>query len=490
VSSGPFGARGPFLAKLYARHGTCSWSPSMVPAVGSIVANRFELVRELGHGSMGSVWLAEHLTLDVRCAVKFMTNEARRDPNYAARFELEARTIAQLQSPNVVRVLDYDFDDGVPFIAMECLQGEDLGARLERCGRLDAPTTHRILTQVARGLDKAHAAGVIHRDLKPENIFLAQEDDGEIAKLLDFGIAKLTGLEASSDLASATLAGTLLGTPVYMSPEQVRAVGDLDHRADLWSLAVIAFECLTGQLPFQSPTLGDLFAKILFEPIPVPSQVDPTCTPAFDRWWARAASRSVGERFASAPELVDALGRALGLVGDGAAAAGAASSARPPRAGDAQGPDSLTTLRSSYEVHLPPARRERRSKLAIAGLAVVLAPLAIMLSSASIDAHARSANVAAAAPAADRANPVGVAAAAATASPVPRPPEEAVVLVDEMLARSAKSSATRAPFTTVPRARARSASAGFSPSSVAHPGGRPASAPTTTAPVDDADFGF
>jgi serine/threonine protein kinase len=286
----------------------------MEPAVGSIIANRFELVRELGHGSMGSVWLAEHLTLDVRCAVKFMTNEARRDPNYAARFELEARTIAQIQCPNVVRVLDYDFDDGVPFIAMECLQGEDLAARIQREGRLDAATTHRILAQVARGLDKAHAASVIHRDLKPENIFLAQEDDGEVAKLLDFGIAKLTGLEANHDVASATLAGTLLGTPVYMSPEQVRAVGDLDYRADLWSLAVIAFECLTGQLPFQSPTLGDLFAKILFEPIPVPSEVDASCTPEFDEWFARAASRTVSERFSSAPEMIEALGRVLGVV--------------------------------------------------------------------------------------------------------------------------------------------------------------------------------
>ena len=136
---------------------------SVTPEVGCIVANRFELVRELGRGSMGAVWLANHLTLDVPCAVKFMAGEATRDPSYAARFELEARAIAKLTSPNVVRVLDYDVYEGMPFIAMECLQGEDLGARLQRVGRLDAATTYRIISQVAHGLAKAHAAGVLHR---------------------------------------------------------------------------------------------------------------------------------------------------------------------------------------------------------------------------------------------------------------------------------------------------------------------------------------
>ena len=141
------------------------------------MGNRFELVRELGRGSMGTVWLAEHLTLNVRCAVKFMSAEALREPNFTARFELEARAIAQLNSPNVVRVIDHDTHEGTPFIAMECLQGEDLGARIRRAGRLDATATYNIVTQVANGLAKAHAAGIVHRDLKPENIFLAQDDE-------------------------------------------------------------------------------------------------------------------------------------------------------------------------------------------------------------------------------------------------------------------------------------------------------------------------
>jgi serine/threonine protein kinase len=323
---------------------------------------------------MGIVWLANHLTLDVPCAVKFMTGDATRDPNYAARFELEARAIAKLSSPNVVRVLDYDVHEGMPFIAMECLQGEDLGARLQRVGRLDGPTTYRIISQVAHGLAKAHAAGIIHRDLKPDNIFLAQEDEGEVAKLVDFGIAKLTA-STPDGLTNSTQAGSLIGTPAYMSPEQARGISDLDHRSDLWSLAIIAFECLTGKLPFDSTSLGDLFAKILFEPMPVPSEVAPdSSSPTLDRWWAHAASRPVADRYGSAIELADALGRALGLVEDV--------------------PEIRETLRArdwdvaprTKRLTAPPPRK-RSSRLLVVGMALAIAPLALMLSSGRIDAR-------------------------------------------------------------------------------------------------------
>lgn len=282
----------------------------MTPTSGSIVANKFQLVRELGRGSMGAVWLADHLTLDVRCAVKFMTGDASRDPNFLSRFEFEARAIAQLQSPYVVRVLDYAVDKDVPFIAMEFLQGEDLCARLSRLGRLDTKATYRIVSQIARGLFKAHLAGVVHRDLKPENIFLAQEDDAEVAKLLDFGVAKSTAFAVHG---TATQAGSLLGTPAYMSPEQARGVREIDHRSDLWSLAVITYQCLTGRLPFDSPTLGDLFALIMYEPMPVPSKVAPWLSSDFDRWWAKAAARNAEDRFTNARELADALADVLGL---------------------------------------------------------------------------------------------------------------------------------------------------------------------------------
>jgi serine/threonine-protein kinase len=262
---------------------------------------------------MGSVWLANHLTLHLRCAIKFMSTDSRvqGDPSFRTRFEFEARAVAQLQSPHVVRILDYAVVEDVPFIAMEYLQGEDLEARLSRVEQLDAQTTYRIVSQVAHGLGKAHAARLVHRDIKPENIFLVAEDnEEEVVKLLDFGVAK------SSEFAlrdHGTHAGAIIGTPAYMSPEQVRGNGEIDHRSDLWSLAVVAYECLTGQLPFESPGLGEMFAKIMYEPLPVPTSVAPWLTPEFDRWWARAASRKPDDRFSSARELAVALGRALAI---------------------------------------------------------------------------------------------------------------------------------------------------------------------------------
>jgi serine/threonine-protein kinase len=266
---------------------------------------------------MGAVWLADHLSLDVRCAVKLMAGAALRDPTSRARFQFEARAIAQLKSPYIVRVIDYDVHDDTPFIAMELLQGEELSVRLQRVGRLGINATYRVVSQIAHGLAKAHAAGITHRDLKPENIFLAQTDEGEIAKLLDFGIAKTAFPIADT----GTLDGTVLGTPQYMSPEQARGLGNIDHRSDLWSLAVVAYECLLGQLAFEGASLGDTFAKILAEPIPVPSRVAQPgvrVPAAFDRWWARAVSRDVEARFSSAQALTEALGKALAIGPDGA----------------------------------------------------------------------------------------------------------------------------------------------------------------------------
>jgi serine/threonine protein kinase len=301
---------------------------AMNPTPGTLVARRFRLVRELGRGNMGTVWLADHETLGVRCAVKFSTVDAERDPAYRERFEREARSVAQLDSPNVVRVLDYDVVDGVPFLAMEWLSGEDLESRLRRVRRLRASEVHRLVTQVARGLERAHAAGIVHRDLKPGNIFLARSDRREVAKILDFGLAKVT----SRGGEAMTQAGAVLGTPLYMSPEQARSVSDIDQRSDLWSLGVVTYECLLGKLPFDGPSLGEVFARIMFEPIPVPSAIDPDVPPAFDRWWARAVCRDVDGRFTSAREMADALGCALADEGHSSRSdLASVRSVRPPR---------------------------------------------------------------------------------------------------------------------------------------------------------------
>jgi serine/threonine-protein kinase len=275
----------------------------------AVVAGRFKLERLLGRGGMGSVWQAVHLGLDIPCAVKFIEGEFAALAEAHIRFEREAKAAAQLRSPHVVQILDHGVWEGRPYIAMELLDGEDLGKRLMRVGRLHPAELNTVLSQVCRALGKAHASGIVHRDLKPDNIFLVRDDDREIAKVLDFGIAK----SKSSDLltGSNTRTGAMLGTPYYMSPEQAQGTKAVDSRSDLWSLAVIAYQCITGKLPFESEALGDLLIKIIVSPIPVPSSVAQV-PPGFDAWFARAASRDPNQRFQSPKEFSDALALAVG----------------------------------------------------------------------------------------------------------------------------------------------------------------------------------
>ena len=274
-----------------------------------VVAGRFRLNRLLGRGGMGSVWHATHLGLDVPCAVKFIEGEFAHHPEAQTRFEREAKSAAMLRSPHVVQILDHGVWEGAPYIAMELLDGEDLGKRLQQ-GRLPPAEVVTIITQVCRALSKAHAAGIVHRDLKPDNIFLVKDDDREIAKVLDFGIAKFNNVAA---LDGATKTGAVLGTPYYMSPEQARGAKNLDSRADLWALAVIVFQCLTGKLPFDGEALGELFMRIMVEPIPMPSSIVSELPPQVDAWWTRAASRDPDARFPTAKEFAESLSMVLGM---------------------------------------------------------------------------------------------------------------------------------------------------------------------------------
>jgi serine/threonine protein kinase len=281
----------------------------MLLAPNLVVADRFQLQRPIGKGGMGSVWLARHMGLYIPCAVKFIEGSYATMPEAQARFVREAKAAAQLRSPHVVQILDHGVWQGMPYMAMELLEGEDLGKRIQKVGRLPPAEVCRIVGQVARALTKAHGAGIVHRDLKPDNVFLVRDDDREIAKVLDFGIAKAqTALDGGN-----TKTGAMLGTPYYMSPEQAQGVKAVDHRSDLWSLAVIVYVMLTGRLPFDSEALGDLLLKIIVQPMPVPSQVAPDLPPAFDRWWATAANRDPSQRYGSAKEMSDALAVVLGV---------------------------------------------------------------------------------------------------------------------------------------------------------------------------------
>jgi serine/threonine-protein kinase len=275
-----------------------------------VVADRFRLVRMIGRGGMGSVWQAMHLGLDTPCAVKFIEGELANVAEAHARFEREAKAAAQLRSPNVVQIFDHGVWQGRPYIAMELLEGEDLGKRLaNRGGRLTPPEVNFVIQQVCRALSRAHQAGVVHRDLKPDNIFIVKDDDRDIVKILDFGVAK----SASQTLdGSNTKTGAMLGTPYYMSPEQAQGIKSVDSRSDLWSLAVIVYQCITGRLPFESEALGDLLVKIIVSPIPTPSVTYPMAPLGFDTWWAKAADRNPDNRYPTAKAFAESLSMSLG----------------------------------------------------------------------------------------------------------------------------------------------------------------------------------
>jgi serine/threonine-protein kinase len=280
-------------------------SPTM--SAGLILTGRYRLISKLGQGGMGSVWRAEDMNLGAEVAVKLIDAAFAGSTDALKRFRREAQAAATIRSTYVVQILDHGIDNGTPFIAMELLKGESLAHRLEAAGKLSAEQTGRILGHVGRALALAHEHGIVHRDMKPENIFLVREDDDDVGKVLDFGIARQSGgLADSGGLKTQT--GAILGTPFYMSPEQATGQA-VDPLTDIWSFGVIASECLTGRRTFDSESLGGLFHAICMLPLPVPSQLGEV--PAgFDAWFARAVARERPARFQSIKEAADGL-RAL-----------------------------------------------------------------------------------------------------------------------------------------------------------------------------------
>jgi serine/threonine-protein kinase len=287
----------------------------MALEAGRILHERYRLIRPIGHGSQASVWIAEHLALTTTVAVKLIDPELAKKESARERFRREATAAAQLRSAHVVQIIDHGIEGDQPFIVMELLDGEDLFERLTHRTRISLRETSKVVTQVARALTRAHAAGIVHRDLKPENIFLVPNDDDEVVKVLDFGVAKFK--DPGKAAMQRTGLGTLIGTPHYMSPEQVKGISEIDYRADLWALGVIAFQCVTGELPFDSEGVGDLLIKISIGDIPVPSKIFPSIPANFDAWFLRACDRDPAKRFQSAREMAVALGGVVGVFGEG-----------------------------------------------------------------------------------------------------------------------------------------------------------------------------
>ncbi len=278
------------------------------PKVGDLITPALRLVRPLGAGGMGAVWVAEHLTLRTRVAVKFLSQELAMNADALARFSREAAAASQVKSPHVVHLSDHGVAaNGAPFIAMELLDGTDLRGLLTERRTLPPSEIAVIVSQVARALMAAHQRGIVHRDIKPENIFLTDAGGGELfVKVLDFGIAKST----TGDTSLQTNTGAMVGTPLYMAPEQILGRKDIDFRADLWSLGVVAYEAMTGELPFVGETIGAVSVAICSGHAPPPSSRNRNLSPALDAWFRRACAADVSQRFGSAKEMADALATA------------------------------------------------------------------------------------------------------------------------------------------------------------------------------------
>jgi serine/threonine-protein kinase len=291
---------------------------------GSLIGGKYMVEELLGSGGMGTVWAGRHQILKTRVAIKFIRPQFAERQEARRRFEIEARAAANVSSKHAVQVYDYGVSDfGLPYIVMEYLEGESLSDTLMRVGPFPPLEVAKVIGQAARALSKAHAVGIVHRDLKPDNIFLAtnaEDADSDlpyVVKLVDFGIAKMFDHDKASDsrggpLHGPTQEGAVVGTPNFMSPEQLTIGGAPGPLTDLWALGACAFTAMTARLPFEGEVLGDIVLKVCVAPMPVPSQYNPNLPPGFDAWFAKACAREPENRFQTVAELSDSLMQVCG----------------------------------------------------------------------------------------------------------------------------------------------------------------------------------
>jgi eukaryotic-like serine/threonine-protein kinase len=287
-----------------------------VPEVGALIAGKYRLGEKLAKGGMGVVCAGAHEALDQQVAIKFLLPESSTKPEIVERFLREARAAAKIQSDHVVRVYDVGSHEGTPYMVMEYLEGSDFSRLLDDGGALPIDETVEYVCQALEAVAEAHRIGIVHRDLKPANLFLALRSDGSTrVKVLDFGISKV---DQGRDLnAALTSTHVMLGSPGYMSPEQVRSTKGVDARTDIWSIGVILYEALTGTVAYTGETLGDIFAKIREESLPPLRSVRAEVPTEIEAIVSKCLERKRENRFADGRELLQALspfrkGRAAG----------------------------------------------------------------------------------------------------------------------------------------------------------------------------------
>ncbi|HLK35234.1 MAG TPA: serine/threonine-protein kinase [Polyangiaceae bacterium] len=281
-------------------------SPPGILSEGDFVDGKYRIIRFLGRGAWATVYEGVNARIGRRVAIKVLSEEAIHKPGVVERFEREAQAATRIDSEHVVHVFDLGvLPDGRPYIVMELLEGEDLAHQIASRAPLPERRVVFYAIQALRGLADAHAAGVMHRDIKPDNIVLVRTKQGdEVVKIVDFGISKL---HSGAQVTNMTQTNAVLGSPVYMSPEQCRSARHMDHRSDIYSLGVVLFELLTGQLPHSADTFNELMFKIALEDAKSPSSFRPDLDPELASIVVKALARDVNARFQSAVEFEDAL---------------------------------------------------------------------------------------------------------------------------------------------------------------------------------------
>jgi serine/threonine-protein kinase len=271
------------------------------------LAGKYRIDRLIGQGAMGAVFAARHEILQKNVAIKMMTDEHAGSPEAVTRFINEARAVASIEGDHVARVLDVgQLENGRPFMAIELLEGADLEQILQQRGPLPSHEAVDLVLQALEALAEAHSLGIVHRDLKPANLFLARRRDGtSLVKVLDFGVSKRQTVPSPTPSITATTA--ILGSPVYMAPEQLQSAKNVDARADIWALGVVLYELLTGRPPFQGDNVAQLFVAILENPPTPVRSIRPSVPPGLEEVILRCLSRDVSHRFQNVAELAAAL---------------------------------------------------------------------------------------------------------------------------------------------------------------------------------------
>jgi serine/threonine-protein kinase len=392
------------------RHHSCSGAMDL-PSPGAVVAGKYRLEALLGVGGMGAVYRARHLLMDNTVALKWLRPDLAQNREARERLLREAQSVARIRHPNVVQVFDVDTHDGMPFMVMEHLEGETFGDLLEQ-NQLTTKRVIELLIGALHGLSAAHELGIVHRDVKPENIFIMktrQHPDG-IAKLLDFGVSKIDKLDPHS--ARLTQTGSAVGTPLYMSIEQLTQTSDVDRRADIYAFGVVLYHALSGVLPFDGETFAGVVLSIGTTQPRSLKQLRPELPSSLDRVVMKAMARRREDRYPTAPALIEALRGVVDSLSQPVPAVAYANTLTPNLEED----DSLDALR----------REGTRKKRGLGIAALLLAAVALGAAWRARErptVHANPAAVAAPAPLPEvtRLVPVPVPVPAPALAPPPEP---------------------------------------------------------------------